>query len=581
MRICLIARNRFHSDRKALATYRALKRGGHDVVVVAVDSSAPKDPVAGTVTAKLGEGRPLLRQLNRILPLNLKSRILSRRLASAAVALDADIYVPLQGEVLPGATAAARRAGGVVQRMPGMADAGSVDLIELAPSKPELAAPTQGYGARFTPADSPAPYEPQPDRHAGERAVICYRKTAANPGRYLESALRRSGMEVRVETESIDLATVDPCTKFVVFVEGPYPAIGVKGTTDVPTLYWAHHGEHHLFANLRLTDLYRADAVLLAHSWHLAHWFPAPVHRFPFAVPAEVFASPPKPLAQRRFDVAMVGSKLRADAWQYQRRRSLVADLESRLPRDRVRFVEGLTPEEMAVLYGDSRIVLNEGGVRHYPITMRVFEAIGVGAVLLTDAPPGLDLLFEPGQEYRVLTDDVVADVARLLGELEVSQAMTDRATERAAGLHTYDHRVDMLVTIADETAKRDVPPPMAKTDLARMIDADVEVQRLVHDGVAGLEDELPDREVWPLSERAGRLRSGSMDAAVITSGDVDGKKPLIDSARRFIYTDGEVAGLTAYVAERHPNAVSERDGRLKRIDLMTEAYRVKSAGSI
>lgn len=581
MRICLIARNRFHSDRKALATYRALKRGGHDVVVVAVDSSAPRDPVAGTVTANVGEGRPLLRQLNRILPLTLKSRILSRRLTSAAVALEADIYVPLQEDVLPEAIAAARRAGGVVQRMPGMSDAGSVDLIELAPSNPELAAPTRGYGARFTPADSPAPYEPQPDRHAGERGVICYRKTAANPGRYLESALRRSGMAVRVETESIDLATVDPGTNFVVFVEGPYPAIEVKGTTDVPTLYWAHHGEHHLFANLRLTDRYRADAVLLAHSWHLAHWFPAPVHRFPFAVPAEVFASPPKPLAQRQFDVAMVGSKLRGDAWQYQRRRRLVADLESRLPPDRVRFVEGVTPEEMAELYGDSRIVLNEGGVRHYPITMRVFEAIGAGAVLLTDAPPGLDLLFVPGREYRVLTDDVAADVARLLGDLEESQATTDRASERAAGLHTYDHRVDLLMTIAKETAKRDVPPPLAETELARMIDADVEVQRLVHDRVTGLEDELPDREVWALSERAGRLRSGSMDAAVITSGDVEGMEPLLDSARRFIYTDGEVAGLIDYLAERHPDAVSDRDGRLTRIDLMTEAYRVKSAGSV
>lgn len=580
MRVCLIARNRFHSDRRAVATYRALTRAGHEVMAVSVDSARPEDPVVATVTGRVWSSHPILRRANRPLPARVVSRILSRRMKLAAGDLHADIYLPLHEDMLDVAVRAARIGGGVVQRAPGMAQAGSVDLIDLAPSHPDLALPVHGLGSSFTPEETTIPYQPEAGRHAAERVVICYRKTAANPGRYLESALRRAGFEVRLETDAIDLGTVDPATRFIVFVEGPYPALEVTGTTEVPTMYWVHHGEHHLFPNLRLADRYRADAVLLAHSWHLAHWFPTPVHRFPFAVAAELH-SEPEPLAKRRFDVAMVGSKLRGDAWQYRRRTELIAAIQSRLPADRIRFLEGVTPEEMADLYGDTRIVLNEGGIRHYPITMRVFETVGAGAVLLTDSAPGLEILFEPGREFVEIGDDVVADVDRLLGEVEDSQELADRALARARGFHTYDHRVDLLMEIAAKTPKRQVVvPPASRSDLARAIDADADVQRVVHDGVPGLDEQLPDREVWPLSERSGRLSAGSMDAAIITADAVAGMEPLLDSARRYIYSVGDVDGLGQYLESRYPEAVSQQNGDVRRIDLMTEAYRVRSAGS-
>jgi len=579
MRICLIARNRFHSDRKALATYRALTKAGHEVMAVAVDSASPEDPVVATVTGRVWLSHPILRRANRLLPARVVSRTLLRRMRLAASGLHADIYLPLHEDILEVAVEAARTGGGVVQRWPGMAQAGSGDLIDLAPSHPDLALPVHGLGSSFTPTETAIPYEPEAGRHAGERVVICYRKTEANPGRYLESALRRAGFEVRLETDAIDLGTVDPATRLIVFVEGPFPAIAVTGTTEVPTLYWVHHGEHHLFPNLRLADRYRADAVLLAHSWHLAHWFPTPVHRFPFAVAVELF-SQPKPLAQRRLDVAMVGSKLQGGAWQYRRRTELIAAIQSRLPTDGIRFLEGVTPEEMADLYGNARIVLNEGGIRHYPITMRVFEAVGAGAVLLTDSAPGLETLFEPGGEFVEIGNDVVADVDRLLGDLEDSQDLADRASARARGFHTYDHRVDLLMEIATKTPKRQVVPTATQSELARVIDADADVQRVVHDDVPGLDEQLPDREVWPLSERSGRLSAGSMDAAIITADAVAGMEPLLDSARRYIYSVGDVDGLGQYLESRYPEAVTQQNGEVRRIDLMTEAYRVRSAGS-
>lgn len=578
MRICLITRNRFHNDRRALVAYRALARAGHDVQVVTIDKAAPQQPVRATVSSRIGPDNRVVRRLNKLIPTSLTNAVVARRLASAATATNSDIYMPLQRDVLSSAVSAATRTNGMVLRTPGMPSVGDLDLISVAPAHPDRAAPASGQGTAFTPADARKSYSPEPDRFLGDRVVICYRKTEFNPGRYLESALERSGMQVRLETEAIDLTTVDDHTRFIVFVEGPYPEIQVSGKTSVPTFYWAHHGEHHLHPNLRLTDRYRADAVLLAHSWHLAPWFPAPVHRFPFAVASELF-SEPRPLRDRSIDVAMVGSKLRGEAWQYRRRSRLVEALESSLDPDRVRFVTGVTPEEMAKMYGDSRIVVNEGGIRHHPITMRVFEAIGAGALLLTDPAPGLEVLFAE-DEYECLGEEVTGQVHSLIADLESTQARVDRALRRAMGEHTYDHRVDLLMEIAANTEKRDVPSTASSGALARLIDGDVEVQRLIHDGVHDLEAQLPDREVWPLSERTGRLGPASMDAAVVTQDDIEDLDLFLDTARRFIYVDGELPGVEAYLKSRHPEAVVEQNDHLRRVDLMTESYRVRADGA-
>lgn len=579
MRICLVARNRFHSDRKALATHRVLSQAGHEIAVVAVDSHPARPPVTSTVARRTGPSNRIGSLLDRVLPETAHDLLLRRRLARAGAATGADLFIPLHEDVVEVAVEAARACGGMVQRTPDMTVPADVDLIWLAPSQPQLAAPSHGHGSDFTSRRDDLRDLPQSGRYQGEQVVICYRKTEANPGRYVEAALIRSGLDVRVETDAIDLDTVDPSALFVLFVESPYPAIDVRGSTPVPVLFWAHHGEHHLFANVRLTRRYAADAVLLAHSWHLAHWFPTPVHRFPFAVPPELFTSV-RPLGDRAFDVAMVGSKLRGDAWQYQRRHQLVAELEDRLGPSRAHFVEGVSPEEMARIYGQARIVLNEGGTRHYPITMRVFEAIGSGAALLTDPVPGLDILFDPESEYAELTSDVVADVDRLVDGLDATQTMADRARGRAMGAHTYDHRVDQLVEIAADLPKREPGPEPEMGPLARLIDRDVEVQRVIQQGLDSLADQLPDREIWPLSERAGRMRAGNMDAAVITSGDAALMTDLLDSARRYIYVGDGVTGLDGYLAENHPGAVTSGEGSPRRVILKTESYRVDPAGS-
>jgi hypothetical protein len=70
------------------------------------------------------------------------------------------------------------------------------------------------------------------------------------------------------------------------------------------------------------------------------------------------------------------------------------------------------------------------------------------------------------------------------------------------------------------------------------------------------------------------------MDAPVITADAISGQESLIDSARRYVYALGSVEGLDDHLRTRYPHAIADQNGEVRRIDLMTEGYRVNSAGS-
>ena len=571
MQICLVAPNDALNDPRARVTRHLLEKAGHEVTVVIPDVGVDGP---GVVRASVKPTGVIRRLLGRGQTQEDRVEQLSVALAMAASETGARIFVPTDPRALDAAIRAARATGGAVSRTPMMGQAGEVDLIDLAPAHPDLAKPVSGTGSFHTPDDQRQPYQPRPGRHEGRKVTLCYRRSEVNPGKYLEAGLRRSGAVLRVETEAIDLGSVDPSTEFVIFVEGPYPALEVTGQTHVPTLFWFHHGEHHLHANLRLTDRYSADAVLMAHSWHLAYWLPVPVHRFPFGVATELLDASRR-LADRTYDVAMVGAKLRSGG-PYGRRQQLVAELESAFPENRLGFREQVSAEKMAELYGDSRIIINEGGTRHYPITMRVLEAVGSGAVLLSDRLPGMEMLLDEPSQYSLLGDDVVGDVKRLLSDPDQLQEISNSALGRAHGLHTYDHRVDELFDIAPRTAKRVVSDPGARSALATAIDRDVEVQRVAQLEAPELDSQLSDREVWDaatIDER--KLGPGKMEAVAIRANNVTGLEDLMRSARRYIYVDGEADGLDAYLHRYASQALVERREDITRIDLMAPSYRI------
>ncbi len=161
------------------------------------------------------------------------------------------------------------------------------------------------------------------------------------------------------------------------------------------------------------------------------------------------------PIAARRYDVAMVGAYIRGGG-PYAFRGHLTTSLEAALPS--TAFEEGVSASRMAELYEQARIIPNEGGTRHFPITMRVLEAIGAGALLVTQPIPGLDQILTPGEHFLHLETDFVDQFQSLLADQDRMQRIVDQARSHVAGAHLYDHRVDELM--AGLKAAEKVPPP-------------------------------------------------------------------------------------------------------------------------
>lgn len=520
-------------------------------------------------------GGAIGRLLRRVQPPALRRWFLERSLIRAVRALRPDVIYPASASLVPLARqAAATRA--VVMRDPAWPDAGRRDLVETAPSEP-LPPPAPGPATFHSPRDERSGWHPLAARWQGTSIALAYRRTASNPGRYLEAALQRAGVHVTSYVDRVDFDVLADGTAAVVFVESPYPPLDVSGEPPCPVLFWVHHGEHHLAANLRLARRYRADAVLLAHSWHLAHRFHVPTYRFPFAIDADLF-DPSMPWRQRPFTVSMVGSHLRGGG-PYQRRQELVGVLEAGLPETATGFREGIAPEEMAALYGLSRIVINEGGVRHFPITMRVFEAVSAGALLLTDPIPGLAQLFEPGEHYLTLADDPLAQVVELAQDSR-AELIAERALAHARERHTYDHRVDELLDIIGLSpagvAPSGAPPDVS--DLAAVVAKDVEVQRILAVRAPELVSQLPDREVWEFDRLRREPERNSFEAVVLGPGDdAAADEALVAAARRYIYTLGSTPVVDRLLAHHDPPVDATWIGEVLRVDLNAPGYRIST----
>jgi hypothetical protein len=580
MRICLVAVGRYCNDPRARTLARSLADVGHEVSVIA--SGRRQDCEMDRIQVRFvptrypqGRGR-LGKVLRRLQPKALRRRLHHAKLRNAVVAVRPEIIYPTTKDAVPVAAAAAERTNATVVRDPRWPNAGPRDLVDLAPHHPELSVSPAGPGGPYlTPADQRGPYVPEPDRYSGMRIALCYRKTDTNPGKYLEAAMVRAGIQVDLHTEELDWGEVPGDTDAALFVEGPYPALDVRGDNlGIPVAFWVHHGEHHIPTNLRLVERYGAHAVLFAHSWHLAHRFPVPVHRFTFGVAPELVDSS-VPWPERKYAVSMVGGQLRRKGGTYARRQQLVDSLENAFGKKRTAFVSNVSAQEMADLYANAKTVINEGGTRHFPITMRVLETIGSGAILITDDLPGTDLIVNR-EHYFVLAEDVVDQIRRILAEPGRMAELARGARDYAMHHHTYDHGVDDLVdvlrgiTVAPRAAPRRELSP-----IAALVDNDVEVQRLAQFGLPDLASELRSREVWNGEERIAQLRPDTMEAVAIGPEGTRHLDRALQSARRYIYAAGSIDAIEKYVHRELPDAICSHHAELLRVDLNAESYRI------
>lgn len=572
LRIGVVSTRNPYTDPSLMALAHSLDSVGHRVDVIS-RAPRPEDLPGSIETTVVGADPPRLswkRLRNRLRGRGPDEADVMRTMSAALQASQPDVVYPQRIEDLP----IAETATAPVVRRPTWPET-ERDLVTMAPQSPAWSvSPSTPDWARASLRTWPE-YSPAPQRHQGKAVVVVYRMTPTSPGRYLESALRRAGMTVTALDGQLDWSRVPSGAEFVVIVESAYPAFPVKGPKpDVPIFFWVHHGEHHLPANLRLTYRYQADAVLMAHSWHLAHRFPVPTHRFPFGVATELGPGP-KPWGERRFDVAMVGSGIGGAGKRYDRRREIVDSIASASDIEST-VAYGIPPNEMLSLYGDSRIVVNDGGPRHFPITMRVFETLCAGALLLTEDIPGTDTILRRGEHFVAMDHDVVGQIRSLLTD-EASAGVAEAGHRSGLSRHTYDHRVDRLVELAARTATishRDAPF-QPKSDLAALIDQDVDVQHLATFGeVGGLG--LNDRAV-----RAGdsRLREKSVDAVVIGRGPVDDLRRAVRAARGYVYATGEHQGeIRRILSEERADAHLTLEDGLLRADIGQTPYRVRPA---
>jgi hypothetical protein len=564
MRIVLLAAGDATDNPRTIALAASLDSVGHEVTIVCGGPPSTESGMLRVPTRVPVGGGALGGLARRAQPAAMRHRSFRRRLAAAAEVLQPHLVYATTAAVLPVAVAVADVTGAAVVHDPRHPDAGNVDVVHRAPHHIEFATAPAGPGLAFhTPADVRGSWEPRPGRHRGTSIVIAYRQTATTPARYLHSALVRAGIEVQHAQDRLDWMAIDPGTAAVVFVESPYPALEVAGTNPgVPVLLWAHHGEHHTDAHLRLIARYGVDAILLAHSWHLAHRYPVPVHRFPFAVAPELLDGS-APWAERRYDVAFVGST--TGEGPYGARRQIIGDLDAVHPADRRSIVEGVTPDRMAEMYGAAKVVFNDGGTRHHPITMRVFETIGSGAALLTTDAPGLDLLFTPDEHYRSMQPEEAASaVAAMLANPATAQ-MAAAALDHALGRHTYDHRVDELLAIAEATTRTESwAAARPASEVARAVADDVEVSTVAAYGLPDLAEELPLHAVWTDPEPGAR----GYDAVALGAGWHGPIETARGDAVRYVYI--EPGAPMKGEAQPFPS-----DIELTRIDLHAPGYRI------
>jgi len=162
----------------------------------------------------------------------------------------------------------------------------------------------------------------------------------------------------------------------------------------------------------------------------------------------------PDPMPARDLDIAHVGSMR---AHMNPARHRLIAQLCAAFPNSH--FGEA-TPAEMGRLYARARMVFNRS-IKN-DVNMRYFEAMGAGAVLLTDAvvDNGADELFTPGVHYVVYSDDdgLMRSVRELLADPARMEAIGLAARTHALAHHTYRHRAEAMLSEINRDGPRAAP---------------------------------------------------------------------------------------------------------------------------
>jgi spore maturation protein CgeB len=108
--------------------------------------------------------------------------------------------------------------------------------------------------------------------------------------------------------------------------------------------------------------------------------------------------------------------------------------------------------EDMYELLADSQITLNRhiDIAKGYACNMRLYEATGMGACLVTDNKSNLSTLFEPDHEVVIYSTagEAISKIRELIKNPSLASAIALRGQQRTIKDHTYAHHMNLLVDI-------------------------------------------------------------------------------------------------------------------------------------
>lgn len=228
----------------------------------------------------------------------------------------------------------------------------------------------------------------------------------------------------------------------VIFFEGGSMRLvpDTSGVRSCPTLWYAIDTHMDFEKHVRVGRLF--DMTLVAQRQYVAPLIArglTQVQWLPLAFAPELL---PSVLPERDIDIAYVGSD---DAVVHPRRSILLNALRGRFPSH---HFGRATPEEMGRIYAAAKIVFNRSV--NNDLNMRFFEAMGTGAVLLTDRVigNGVETLFEEGRHYLCYDneDDLLRKVSDIVQDRDQLRAIGAAAQSLVLSNHTYAHRASDLI---------------------------------------------------------------------------------------------------------------------------------------
>lgn len=171
-----------------------------------------------------------------------------------------------------------------------------------------------------------------------------------------------------------------------------------------------------------------------------------------YYIPLATFMPPIKNYSKLspKYDISFVGRMQGADM-------SLRRTIERSVVRMnglRSLFASNLAPEEMLEIYSNSKVVLNPTVGRE--VNMRIFEALGQGAFVISDAAIPTELGLQSNRHYPVkqfvdAEGEISSDLSTLIYDLILKhddERMRQASAAEVWAAHSYDNRVKRINNI-------------------------------------------------------------------------------------------------------------------------------------